>query len=1016
MRCTLMKSLLVSGYLLTGCLLYGQPAEFLFDHYGPAQGLHSSEIFDIIQSHDHYLWLATDEGLVRYDGHTFKYYNNDPEDSTTLSNDYITRLAEDKHGRIWIVAGKSVDVYDPKKNKFSNLKARVQENDIALINPTSFIYNARGDTMWISSEAGIFYNTSSQLNLEKLPVKELKDNQCAGHLTLDPHYNLLLSTNYGAYRIAPSGMILQTLHSSDYNSNTAPIEGFLSHMEDKERNIWVGNWTEGLQSFSRDGKFNHTLYSSNGQNAIYTICETIHSPGHLFLGTIHGLKTFDKAQKIFTDLSSKLLPSERGVPGAVFVIKEFGDALWIGSSKGLHCLDFRKHIFEKYRIPGLQSDVFSIADIHFERLQKEERIIWFEIPYLGAYRYDLQKRSLTDIPSALTKYTNSDAGVHNLFIDKGQQLWISSERFGISAYDLQKNVFRIQSTKSAGLPMLLGMAEAPDNTIWFTGPYGLWSIQHAGDSIIEAKAATSYLKEKKLSTYTSSPHVDKIGRIWFVAGWSDLVNDALVCFDPADGQVRHFDSHSSKAISYVGHLESMHISASGLCVVNGENGFAYARIPSEEPFTNMEFVFVKTRQFCYSVVEDNKKQLWLSLKSGIALYDLTSQNMINFSHHNSTVGDMSGPSITFSSETNKLYVGQTDYLSVLNLNDPIIPECGPPVLAELLIKDKSIDHVPLSGETIRLKYYQNTLVFSFTNFSYTDSELNAYSFRLNADEPWQTASDHQIRLNSLGYGDYQLEVKTTNAYGVPAEEVFMLKIFISPPFIRTWWFSALVLAMIFSGIYVLYRYRLAHLQKLNQIRLDIARDLHDDMGGNLSQVKILSEIEAAKSGSHPLFQKMNTKLGLIMDNMSEIVWSINPQKDDLSEIVLHIQQYAVEILEPQNINLHFKIDPIPTHYRFNIEQRRHFYLLFKEAINNIAKYASAKHVTFELRLSQRNMQVLISDDGIGFDASLITRGNGLRHMTERAKMLGGDLKITTSPDGTTVILSASIPKRLIRLH
>jgi signal transduction histidine kinase/ligand-binding sensor domain-containing protein len=1007
----MMKSLLVFGYILTECLLYGQPAEFLFDHYGPAQGLHSSEIFDIIQSYDHFLWLATDEGLVRYDGHTFKYYIHDPEDTTTLSNDYVERLSEDKHGRIWIAASTSVNVYDPKKNQFSRLKARVSGTDITAINPTSFVYNPNGDTMWISSDAGLFYNTSSQLNLQELTIKGLNDNQCSGHLTLDKQNNLLLSTAYGTYLITSSGSIVETIHSPGYISATTPIEEHTYHYEDDTGTIWIGTWTKGLYKFSPGGQFNKHVYAEAGQNAIYSICETKHIPDQLFVGTIHGLKIFDKHLEIFTDFSTKLLPSEYGVPGAIFVIKEIGDALWIGSSKGLHCLDFRKHIFKKYSIPGLQSDVFAISEIQFEQTTSEERMIWFEIPYLGAYRYDLLKHTVADIPNALQEHTRGDAGVHTLFIDSKHQLWISSQRFGISSYDLQQEVFNIKSAKSDDIPILLGMAEASDHTIWFTGGSGVWFIEPGQNSIQEAKPITAYLEENKLATFTGSPNVDNEGNIWFVAGWNDRINDAVVCFDPASAVIRHFDATTNKALGRIGHMEGITISATGRCIVYGDKGFAFAQLVASETMAQPDFEVVKTSQHCYDVVEGNHDQFWLSLQTGIALYDLSSRRMVSFNYHNSTVGGTRGPSITYSVESNRLFIGQMDYLSVLNLNESIIPECGAPVLAELSIREKKLNRLPLSGEVIKLHHRQNSFVFSFTNFSYTDSELNTYNFRLHPDEPWLAASGNQLTLNSLGYGDYLLEVTTANAFGVPANEVFTMDIHIAPPFVRTWWFSALLVTLMAMGIYILYRYRVAHLQKLNQIRLDIARELHDDMGGNLSQVKILSELEAARQDSHPLFEKINAKLGLIMENMSEIVWSINPQKDDLTEIILHIQQYAVEMLELRNIILRFKIDPIPNHYRLNIEKRRHFYLLFKEAINNIAKYAMANNVNFELRISEGKMQVLISDDGIGFDASLITQGNGLRNMKERAIMLGGALKITTSSDGTSILLTMTMHKR-----
>ena len=262
--------------------------------------------------------------------------------------------------------------------------------------------------------------------------------------------------------------------------------------------------------------------------------------------------------------------------------------------------------------------------------------------------------------------------------------------------------------------------------------------------------------------------------------------------------------------------------------------------------------------------------------------------------------------------------------------------------------------------------------------------------------------DNYLRLNNVGDGDYILTVKSTDSQGLESKTYYVLKFSISPPFWRTWWFNSIIMVLTALVIYSIFRYRELQRIKLEKFRLKVARDLHDDMGSHLSYIKILSEMEQLRSNSNPAFQNITTKVGEVMQTMSEIVWSINPINDTLIKIVSKIQEFAIDTLEPLGIHLAFDLVDIPDNIKFSNEDGRHFYLIFKEAINNIAKYSKAKNVTLKLVLLRSMLTCSLEDDGVGFNPMLISKGNGLVNMENRAKLLGAQFVIHTSPGGTEI--------------
>ncbi len=178
-------------------------------------------------------------------------------------------------------------------------------------------------------------------------------------------------------------------------------------------------------------------------------------------------------------------------------------------------------------------------------------------------------------------------------------------------------------------------------------------------------------------------------------------------------------------------------------------------------------------------------------------------------------------------------------------------------------------------------------------------------------------------------------------------------------------------------------------------RVRIARDLHDDLGSTLSSISILSE--AVKQ------PEIGEKARQAMESMDDIIWSVNPQNDTMANVLQRMKQFAAEMLEPQSIALHFQADESVADLNLPMEQRKDFYLLFKEAVNNAAKYSGASDVWVSVQAENGGLNLEVRDNGRGFDVEQVKRGNGLWNMQRRAERMGGKFELESRVGEGTVV-------------
>ncbi len=216
------------------------------------------------------------------------------------------------------------------------------------------------------------------------------------------------------------------------------------------------------------------------------------------------------------------------------------------------------------------------------------------------------------------------------------------------------------------------------------------------------------------------------------------------------------------------------------------------------------------------------------------------------------------------------------------------------------------------------------------------------------------------------------------------------------------------------ALYMAHRFRVNRLLAMEKVRSRIARDLHDDMGSTLSNIKILSEMailqpDGRDNKKNEYLETISENSSRLMRSMSDIVWSINPMNDSMQKITARMREFAAGVLEPKNIEYNFQVQEEVKDVKLDMEARRDFFLIFKEAINNLVKYARCSNTCIDISLQNATLVLAIQDDGIGFDAATMDNGNGLGNMKKRAAALKGSLIITSDKNrGTKVLLEVPV--------
>lgn len=316
------------------------------------------------------------------------------------------------------------------------------------------------------------------------------------------------------------------------------------------------------------------------------------------------------------------------------------------------------------------------------------------------------------------------------------------------------------------------------------------------------------------------------------------------------------------------------------------------------------------------------------------------------------------------------------------------------------------------------------IVIDFCALNLASPENRGYRYRLTPlDKEWEDAGNRQTtNFTSLPAGEYLFHVIACNSSGVWNHGGATLRIVVQPFFWETWWFKlggGAATALIAGGLVFLALMRshraqlreIAAARALEQERSRIARDIHDDLGASLTRISLLSQ-----SSPNPEDATTQAVLGQIRDTsrhlmraMDGVVWAIDPEHDSFDDLAIYLSTHAQDFLNVAGLSCRLNMPVDLPDFPLTAQIRHNVFLAFKEALNNVVKYADATEVRISLRPGDGFFLLTIQDNGKGIDPHAPiapgrpSAGSGLANMENRMRLIGGTCSVHSKPgEGTTV--------------
>ena len=417
----------------------------------------------------------------------------------------------------------------------------------------------------------------------------------------------------------------------------------------------------------------------------------------------------------------------------------------------------------------------------------------------------------------------------------------------------------------------------------------------------------------------------------------------------------------------------------------------------------------------YSIREDRNRNLWFSHNKGISCMK-PNGSIINFGKNDSLQENEFNTNTSFETSDGELYFGGVNGISSFYPERILKPSFPSRMLiTSILVSDREYesDSASWNVSRIELPYYKNNLSFQFTSIG--DPYL--YQYRMSGlNENWVRSSSDNIARYVLPPGKYQFELAAGNGNSA----LKRIAVIINPPFWKTRWFIILVSIAIIGLIILVTRYltriklkqRILELEQkraLDGERMRISREMHDDIGAGLTQITMMSEsIRNKDENTQQLEEIANTSRKLV-SNISEIIWSLNPENNSLDEFLGYLREQLYKLLQYSGI--HYEID-FPENGKkvlLNNAQKRNLLLITKEIVHNAVKHSGASRILICCNQEGNSLQFIIKDDGRSFDPAMKYKGNGLSNIRRRITELSGNLAIDSSNgSGTTFTYGISL--------
>ncbi|PID59437.1 MAG: hypothetical protein CR986_06080 [Ignavibacteriae bacterium] len=1000
--------------------VFGQHNKDNFVRIGTEQGLTPGNVNDILQDSLGFLWFGTESGLCRYDGYTFKIFQNELGDSNSLSFDNIFSLLLDEAGIIWIgTLGGGLNRFDTKTETFK----RYDKIKNSLSYNTIFkVYKDSENRIWISTLGGglnLFNKDTEQFIVYKNVPDNLNSisSNTVSSIYEDNKKRLWVGTFDGGLNLFNPKTNSFTHFKNDKNNkmsiNHNQIMDIIACGDDS---LMIATFGGGINIF--DIKRKKFFNSENEKDFFYStehknVRKFYKENDNIWVGTYNGLYKFNtkrKSKKRYIYEQNNLASLSNNKIREIF--KDKSNNIWIGTINGANKLNLNKKKFDfvKYddkdliksgNLVELANYIKSSSLIWGEKVNK--KIKYFNNNYSVSKKQLYYSNSYFDDKGRLwignyngLKYFNknnkefkyveyvshgSSEVLNNLvksfYIDKNGDLWAGTLGGGLTYYDMQRNISKnfIHSEEdrySISDSRVFPIYEDSYNNFW-VGTYG---------------GLNRFVKEQeKFIKYIYDPSNE-----------TSLSNDRIYSIFEAEDRTL-----------WIGTYQGLNK------YIKDKDNF--------ERITVKEGLLDNT---IYCILEDERNNLWLRTGKGISKYNPQKKIIRNYTIEDGIDAIEANGSICFKDKNGKMFFGGLNGFNTFYPKDIKNNNDAPKIVfTDLKIFDKSIniskenDYLNQSLNEINeleLSYKDKIFTIQFSALNFTIPSKTNYAYKLKGfNDNWKYigSEEREVTFTNLNSGKYVLHVKATNNDGVWSDKSRKLIIIISPPYWQTWWFRLLIAGFIMAIIFIFYEVKLSKLLEIEKTRAKIARNLHDDVGGTLASIQyFVNAIKQSKDqkNTEKFLDLIVESSNDVQEKVRDIIWTVNPKEDGLSKFMVKFNRYASDIFDSNGINYKINFPKIETEKKISMEKRQHFWFICKETVINTVKHSKCDNVKVDFILTGNKLEYIIYDDGIGCKKNNKNKGYGLKNIEFRAGKINADYKFEPNfPQGmkTTVLFELS---------
>ena len=927
-------------------------------------GLPQNTVQAIVQTHDGYLWVGTQEGLARFDGLNFTVF--DKENTPAFKSNDIRFLHEDKQGRLWIST--SYGLVCRHNGQFTSFTVNegLPDNSIGpLAEDTS-------GNVWIGTAAGLarFANGSFKtFTTEHGLASNVIQTLCARANGI-----ILVGTSAG----------VQSLNGERFSDWPTPVNGPTANItaivEEKSGHLWYGT-LDGLFGFNDEG---FTLGAIALPNTRISALQ-VDREGALWIATAGGLARLHQG-KVETFTSSNGLSSN-------LVLSLFEDregSIWAGTEAGgLNLLKSKK--FNTYTThDGLPNDLVKAI------YQDPQGGIWIGSNGGGLTLFKNGKFSTWTTRDGLS----SDV-VLSLAGDAAGTIWIGTP----------DGLNRFRDGKFQTYTFADGLSNDLVRSVFVDRSGVLWVGTRDGLNSFRDNQFTTYTTQDGLANnFIGAIFEDTKGNLWVgtLGGLSKTKDRKFQTFTTKDGL-------SSNTVI------SLYEDASGDLWI-GTNGGGLNRLRGDK---FVSFANALSADVIYRILEDKQQNLWCSSNKGIFRVNKNELDKVASGANTSVNPVFYGPAdgtltrecsggghpAGWKTSDGRIWFATIKGLAVIDPENIPLNTSPPPIAIEQLFIDNQ--SIPLSRK-LTLSPSTSRLDFYYTALSFIAPENVRFKYKLEGfDDNWIDGGAHRVAsYTNLRPGNYKFRVIAANNDGVWNESGAAVDFYLQPRFYQTYWFYLLCVLLLGLLAWQLYRMRVRRMASQFRAVLDernrIAREIHDNLAQDILGISVQLELVARlmPAAAEAAKGHLDRARILVRNSMTEArryVWDLRSQELQKKDLPAALRDTTKRLTAESNVEAVVEVAgplrPLSTEVETNLLR------IGQEAINNAVKHAQANRIDVALNFDTRSVRLRVRDDGRGFDPNRrIADGHfGLIGMRERAEQIGGVLTIHSANERGTQI-------------